>query len=296
MGCFNLYQVRARRIRHAYCRGGDTLLLAQHLPDFRFRNTLKRNMKTFIRRVSCLVSAVIAPVFLVSCKPAEEKDPLPVVQDSMLLRDLAAANRNTAAADLDTTIPVTVRSGTESENDGLVTVAGSGTAARVLTPSGSSPRTTPPSTERPSSTSEPRTSSGNGSRIAPPRRAQDAPSPTNVPTDNVRPASIGDPCDSPAADDQRTCLNRSIARSDVDLNRVYQELIAQARLSGGAELEERFRVRQRAWILTRDRECRAQTRTQEGKLWARQRGQCLGEYSARRTAELRQSLNNLRGL
>lgn len=112
----------------------------------------------------------------------------------------------------------------------------------------------------------------------------------------MRPAAIGDPCDSPAAEDQRTCINRSIARSDVDLNRVYQELIAQARRSGGAELEERFRVRQRAWIITRDRECREKTRQQEGKLWARPRGQCLAEYSARRTAELQQSLNNLRGL
>ncbi|HEU4748979.1 MAG TPA: lysozyme inhibitor LprI family protein [Gemmatimonadaceae bacterium] len=246
-------------------------------------------MKILTRRAPFLLSAVLVQALVISCKGSEKEESPPIVQDSMLLRDLAAANRNTAAADLDTTIPITVRSRPESETDGLVTVAGGGTnAGQVLTPSGSTPR--------PTSTSEPRASSGTGSRIAPPRRARDAPSPTNVPTGNVRPGAIGDPCDSPAADDQRTCLNRSIARSDVELNRVYQELISQARRSGGAELEERFRVRQRAWILTRDRECRQQTRSQEGELWARLRGRCLGEYSARRTAELQESLNSLRGL
>jgi uncharacterized protein YecT (DUF1311 family) len=107
---------------------------------------------------------------------------------------------------------------------------------------------------------------------------------------------LGDPCDSPAAEDQRTCLNRSIARSDVNLNRTYQELIAQARISGGDELEERFRQQQRAWIITRDEECRNQTRSQEGTLWARVRGQCLADYSAKRTSDLQASLNRLRGL
>lgn len=239
-------------------------------------------MKNLTRSVPSLLFALVAQVVLVSCNASKEEESPPVVQDSMLLRDLAAANRNTAVADLDTTIPVTVRSRPESETDGLVTVAGGSTrAGQILTPSGTAPRTS---------------ASSGQSRIAPPRRAQDAPSPTNVPTSDVRPAPIGDPCDSPAADDQRTCLNRSIARSDVELNRVYQELIAQARISGGSELEERFRQRQRAWIRTRDEECRAQTRSEEGELWARTRGRCLGEYSARRTAELQQSLNNLRGL
>ena len=236
-------------------------------------------MKTLTRSVPFLSCAL---VLLVSCSGSKEEESLPVVQDSMLLRDLAAANRNTAAADLDTTIPITVRSRPESGTDSLVTVAGgSANAGQILTPSGTAPRTG---------------ASSGQSRIAPPRRAQDAPSPTNVPTGNVRPAAIGDPCDSPSADDQRTCLNRSIARSDVDLNRVYQELIAQARISGGSELEERFRQRQREWIRTRDQECRAQTQSEEGELWARARGRCLGEYSTRRTAELQRSLNNLRGL
>jgi uncharacterized protein YecT (DUF1311 family) len=76
---------------------------------------------------------------------------------------------------------------------------------------------------------------------------------------------------------------------------VYQALIAQARTSGGAELEERIRQQQRDWIVTRDQECRNRTRSEEGTLWAPVRGRCLGEYSARRTGELQATLNRLRG-
>ena len=231
------------------------------------------------RSASSFRSALLFAVVLAACSAAEEKDEAPVVQDTMLLHDLAQANRNTAATDMDTTIPVVVRSRTdgESDSDGLVAVAGGpGNANQILTPSGTQPR--PPGAPR----------------ITPPRQARDAPAPSNLPPSDVNPAS-GDPCDSRGVDDQRACLNRSIARSDVGLNRVYQELIAQARLSGGSELEERFRQQQRAWIITRDEECRRQTRSQEGELWARARGRCLGEYSERRTAQLQASLNQLRG-
>lgn len=235
-------------------------------------------MQTFTRFIPFLASALLIQIPLASCEQSEKKDPLPVVQDTMLLHDLAQANKNTAATDMDTTIPAVVRSRTEPD-DGLVSVPGGPpNAGQILTPSGSQPRPSP----------------GNEPRIAPPRRARDAPTPMNAPPINVSPA-IGDPCDSRAAEDQRTCLNRAIARSDVDLNRVYQDLIAQARLSGGGELEERFRQRQRAWIRTRDEECRAQTKSEQGALWAPVRGRCLGEYSARRTAELQESLNSLRG-
>jgi uncharacterized protein YecT (DUF1311 family) len=186
----------------------------------------------------------------------------------MLLHDLAQANRNTAAADIDTTIPVIVRS---RPTDGEVQemIGGTpGSASQILTPSGTT--------------------------LRPPRRANDAPAPTNIPPGDIAPA-LNDPCDSPAADDQRTCLNRAIARSDVNLNRVYQDVIAQARISGGAELEGRFRDQQRAWVSSRDEECRRQTRSQEGTLWARVRARCLADHSARRTDELQTSLNSLRG-
>jgi uncharacterized protein YecT (DUF1311 family) len=95
--------------------------------------------------------------------------------------------------------------------------------------------------------------------------------------------------------DQRSCLNRAIAGNDAELNRVYRDLIAQARTSGGADLEERFRQSQRSWVDRRDTECRQQTSVAEGRLWARSMGRCLGDFSARRVPELQRSLNQLRG-
>lgn len=246
--------------------------MARHLPDSGYAYS-HRKMKTPIRRSAPLIRpALLLAAVLLACSAAEEKEATPAVQDTMLLHDLAQANRNTAVTDMDTTIPVVVRSRTDGELDGTVAVAGGpSNAGQILTPSGNQPR------------------------IAPPRRARDAPAPSQVPSrDDINPAS-GDPCDSPAADDQRSCLNRSIARSDANLNRVYGELTSQARVSGGADLEERFRVQQRAWIITRDEECRRQTRSQEGTLWARVRARCLADYSSRRTAQLQESLNNLRG-
>ena len=151
-------------------------------------------MQNLSRLIPFLASALLIQIPLTSCEKSEKKDPVPVVQDTMLLHDLAQANRNTAATDIDTTIPVVVRSRTESENDGLVAVAGGPMNARQILTPGSQPR------------------------ITPPRRAQDAPTPMNAPAIDVRPA-MGDPCDSPASEDQRTCLNRAIARSDVNLDR-----------------------------------------------------------------------------
>jgi uncharacterized protein YecT (DUF1311 family) len=105
-------------------------------------------------------------------------------------------------------------------------------------------------------------------------------------------ASSGDPCDSPAPVDQRSCLNRSIVKNDADLNRTYQDLLAQSRKSGGAELEDRFKQSQREWVNTRDSECQS---SGQGSLWARARARCLADQSARRTAELQRNLNSLRG-
>ena len=227
-------------------------------------------MKTLFWRPSPhLIPVFLTAVLVVSCERAEKIEPaVATAQDTMLLHDLAQANRNTAAADIDTTIPVIVRSRpTDGEVQEMIGGA-PGSASQILTPSGTTPR--------------------------PPRKANDAPAPTNINPGDIAPAS-GDPCDSPGAEDQRTCLNRAIARSDVNLNRVYQDVIAQARISGGSELETRFRDQQRAWVSTRDDECRRQTRSQEGTLWARVRARCLADYSARRTGELQTSLNSLRG-
>ena len=239
-------------------------------------------------RVSAVVAISVAMV-VVSCrKETDAKSTAQVVQvsqDTMLLHDLAEANKNTAAASaLDNSLG-TVRTNPDG-SAALVSDAQNTTASRVT------PRTT---SEAPTTTPTP----ANTPRLTAPTGAADA-HPTTVPlsrspANSVSTRSSGDPCDSPATIDQRYCLNRSIVSNDADLNSTYQDLLAQARKSGGSDLEDRFRQSQRDWVNKRDQDCRAQTPTSEGKLWARPLGRCLADYSARRTAELRQSLSNLRG-
>jgi uncharacterized protein YecT (DUF1311 family) len=193
-------------------------------------------------------------------------------QDSMLLRDLAEANKNTAAAAAVDNSLSTVR----TSGGGAVPTANEASNTQIV------PRPSP-------SGSQVLTS---GPRRIPPVTASDASGPTTVSTDLSPARSSGNPCDSPAPVDQRSCLNRSIAENDADLNRTYQELIAQSRKSGGPELEGRFREAQRNWVNQRDAECRD---AGDGALWARQRARCLANKSTSRTAELRRSLNSLRG-
>jgi uncharacterized protein YecT (DUF1311 family) len=205
----------------------------------------------------------------VGCSKSNESPEVAnVSQDTMLLRDLAEANKNTAAASAVDNSLTTIRTtggGSLPEN-----------AVVLPSPSGSQVLTS-------------------GPRLTPPLKANDAPGPTTVPTElspASRPSTSGSPCDSPAPVDQRSCLNRSIVENDADLNRTYQDLIAQGRKSGGPELEQRFRQSQRDWVIQRDAECRE---SGEGALWARARARCLAEHSDRRTAELRRNLNSLRG-
>jgi uncharacterized protein YecT (DUF1311 family) len=183
-----------------------------------------------------------------------------VAQDTMLLRDLAEANRNTANA--------------AAMDNSLNTVKTTG--------DGSLPAMVDAAPRPPAGSSQMLTSGTNGNS------KNDSGGRTGAAS------SSGDPCASPAPVDQRSCLNRSIVQNDADLNHVYQDLLEQSRKSGGPELEERLRQSQREWVNTRDSECTQQTSGQ-GALWARARGRCLADYSARRTAELQRNLNSLRG-
>lgn len=229
-----------------------------------------------------MVNKIPAVVFLaliaagVGCRESNDMPEVASVgQDTMLLKDLAEANKNTAAA--------------AAVDNSLNTVLTTGGGADPnLAPSSSQPRTV----VRPSQTGSQVLTTP---RLDPPLTASDAPRPTTVSTDlspASRPSSSGDPCDSPAAVDQRSCLNRSIVQNDADLNRMYQELIAQSRKSGGSELEQRFREAQRNWVNQRDVECR---NAGDGALWAKARARCLAAHSETRTAELRRNLNSLRG-
>jgi uncharacterized protein YecT (DUF1311 family) len=222
--------------------------------------------------------AVICVAFIaggVGCRDSKKTpDVANVGQDTMLLRDLAEANKNTAAA--------------AAVDNSLSTVNTTGGGAA---PSLVNDPTQPRTVVRPSVTGGQVLTTP---RPAPPLQANDGSGPTTVSTE-LSPASrssSGDPCDSPAAVDQRSCLNRSIVRNDAELNQTYQELIAQSRKSGGAELEQRFRDTQRNWVNQRDAECRD---VGQGALWAKARARCLASRSETRTAELRRNLNSLRG-
>jgi uncharacterized protein YecT (DUF1311 family) len=246
-------------------------------------------------KVNSRLSAAICLAMLAGV-PGCRKDPkaknvASIGQDTMLMHDLAEANRNTAAASaLDNSLN-TVKT---TSTGGTVPASAQATQNRVA-----DTKVVRPSSSRSDSLTS-------GSRIPVPTKASDAPAPTNVSTD-LSPANSSqrsprdsqraprDPCDSPTAVNQRSCLNRSIAANDADLNRTYQELIAQAGKSGGSELQDRFQQSQRDWINQRDSDCTGQTPSENGKLWARARARCLADYSAKRTAELQRNLNNLRG-
>ncbi len=241
-------------------------------------------MGEYMKALSRL-SAAFCFVFLVAgvgCRKAAK--PKEAGQDTMLLHDLAEANRNTAAA------------GALDNSLNTVRTSGSGTAPAA----GETAQNRPVDTKvvpRPSPAgSEVLTS---GPRLKVPTKANDAPAPTTVPLDRSPASGLQrasrDPCNSTAAVDQRSCLNRAIAANDADLNATYQELLAQARKSGGSDLEDRFQQSQRAWINQRDADCTTQTPSENGKLWAKARARCLADYSAKRTAELQRNLNNLRG-
>jgi uncharacterized protein YecT (DUF1311 family) len=232
-----------------------------------------------------LFLALLAGVL--GCSQSKKKGPDSVVatQDTMLLRDLAEANRNTAAASaLDNSLSTVRTSGDMSSSVALdQTALGQTPRTQVVT--------RPTASQALTSGTIVATQVSAGDSSARPRTQRQ----TTRTQSATRTVASGDYCDSPAPTDQRSCLNRSIAQNDADLNRVYQDLLAQSRKSGGSELEDRFRQSQRDWINTRDSECLQKTDGQGGALWARPRARCLADYSSRRTAELQRSLSSLRG-
>ncbi|MDQ6689128.1 MAG: DUF1311 domain-containing protein [Gemmatimonadota bacterium] len=231
-------------------------------------------MKT-LSRFSIILCLVLLAGGL-ACREAKKKTPevAGAPQDTMLLRDLAEANRNTAAAAAVDNSLNTVKTGGDGSLPAMVDAA-----SQSRTPE---TRVVP----RPSAT--PNQALTSGARVLNPRRSNDSAAGAN----GTAQSRSGDLCDSPAPVDQRSCLNRAIVQNDADLNRVYQDLLAQGRKSGGPELEDRLRQQQRDWINTRDSECQG---SGQGALWARARARCLADYSNRRTAELQRNLNGLRG-
>jgi uncharacterized protein YecT (DUF1311 family) len=229
---------------------------------------------------------LVLTAFAFACgKGSKAKAGATAAPDTMLMHDLAEANRNTAAASaLDNSLNTVKATSNATAPDAAGAVPkGQPSDTKVV------PRSASSGSEIPTL----------GTRLSPPTKASDAPGGTNVSLDRSPATGLQrasrDPCNSPVAVDQRSCLNRSISTNDADLNRTYQELLDQARKSGGSELEDRFQQSQRDWVNQRDSDCTAQTPSDSGKLWAKARARCLADRSATRTAELQKSLNNLRG-
>ncbi|MEA2762632.1 MAG: eukaryotic-like serine/threonine-protein kinase [Gemmatimonadaceae bacterium] len=227
--------------------------------------------------------SIAVPLFLagsLACgKEKKTAEAATTTQDTMLLRDLAEANKNTAAANAVDNSLNTVRTSGDSSLPAMVNAAAQSRTpeTRVVPRPPSLVSATGPQPRAGDSTP----GSGGARQTGANRSGQQA--------------SSGDPCDSPAPVDQRSCLNRSIVQNDADLNRTYQDLLAQARKSGGADLEDRLRQSQREWVNTRDSQCIEETSGQGGSLWARARARCLADHSHTRTAELQRTLNSLRG-
>lgn len=235
-------------------------------------------MKRFCRYPIAICIGLLTAV--AGCRGSKQKAQVTatVPPDTMLLRDLAEANKNTASAGAEDNSLNTVRTSGADSSASTVSAAETPTTHTVVRPSGALNGT--------SATSNAVVGSSDTPAKKPATRR-----PARVLTANA--PSSGDPCDSPSAADQRTCLNRSIATNDADLNDTYQEVLAQATKSGGSELEDRIRQAQRDWVNTRDAACRPDNGGTG--LWARSVARCLADYSARRTAELQRTLNGLRG-
>jgi uncharacterized protein YecT (DUF1311 family) len=211
-------------------------------------------------------------------------------EDTMLLHDLAEANKNTANAAAQDNSLTALKAGGDSQA-ATPTMTVSGTTATPQTQIVSRPTSPSSDVVRPSGVETREIATA--TRARPASRSEDS-NRTTPRSTTSHAVSSGDPCDSPAAADQRTCLNRYIVANDADLNQTYQDLIAQSRKSGGPELEERLREAQRAWVNDRDMACRRSGDDANG-LWARPVARCLADYSAKRTAELRHTLSSLRG-
>lgn len=100
-------------------------------------------------------------------------------------------------------------------------------------------------------------------------------------------------CASPAMADQRACLSGLIALSDRELTSIYQALLREVNERNGPEAVENIRVKQRAWLVTRDRACKSPA-AQDGALWAQERAACLARQSDARALELARALAAIR--
>ncbi|MEO5588565.1 MAG: lysozyme inhibitor LprI family protein [Gemmatimonadaceae bacterium] len=236
-------------------------------------------MTTFRPLNLAALSAVIA--FAAACDGGSRaKTSDEFAADSALAADLALANRDTLLVD---------SIGAYREPD----AAERGVPDEMSGPPGTSPAPDQaPVTAAPvASQPEPETPAA-----APPPSASPAPRAT-APERRITGLRA---CNSPTLENQSECLRVSLAAADSRLNRIYRALITEMRrqesIAPGARdpaSVQRLRVGQRSWLVYRDDECRKRGRGKEGRLWAKPRANCLGDFSVRRAQELADNFSKL---
>lgn len=229
-----------------------------------------------------------------------------IAADSALAADLALANRDTLL--VDSIGAFTPADGPTANDTALIdadldpAVTGSRPATRPAPPAAPSspaqPRVTPPAPDpqprgQPPATPRPTVQPPRSPSAAQPAAVEPAAAPATRRTGARA-------CNSPTLADQQTCVRATLASTDMRLNRIYRALITEMRrkegVANGAKdppSVQRLRVAQRAWLVYRDTECRRRGRGKEGRLWARPRVRCLGEFSARRANELADNFSRL---
>jgi serine/threonine protein kinase/uncharacterized protein YecT (DUF1311 family) len=95
-------------------------------------------------------------------------------------------------------------------------------------------------------------------------------------------------CNSPASADQRACLGAWVAEGDVELNRVYRQLVGQLYRQPGDNTANirTLSTQQREWLAYRDADCTRRYPARAGSLWAPKRAACMGRMGDARVAEL----------
>jgi uncharacterized protein YecT (DUF1311 family) len=173
------------------------------------------------------------------------------------------------------------------------------------TPAGSNPAlTTRPSTTTPAPTTAAPVVTPTMPTGVTPATPVTVPKPDSVnpdtPVRDTTPRSSTNPCASTDPGNQRVCFNAALARQDVELNRMYGDVIAAMRRRANVadtdpdpENVRELRSMQRTWIAERDAECRRRGEGREGPRWAESRAQCFAELSAQRTRELAQIRDNI---
>lgn len=201
-----------------------------------------------------------------------------IAADSALAADLALANRDTLVIDSIGNPAMSTPAPADSDLAGTL----EGKSRPVPAP-------TPPAVVVPAP-------------LPPPAPPEPAPAPVAA---SPRPAPapprrVGNPCNSPAQADQEACVRASLASADMRLNRIYRALITEMRRQEGMKpgqsdpaSVERLRASQRSWLVYRDTECRRRGKGKEGRLWARPRVACLGEFAATRANELADNFSRL---